>query len=371
MANIRPGKFWRNQARRARSRVGESVTSERSRIGTRNKARRCRRSFRSSIRARGACVPRHRAARASCLRHSADQPASPRAWDFHSDFEKCFPCGAARISQPHPGEVKIFVEQNAAVLPGTLFQFGVEDDFAPANEGGGVGGIAGGVTQIGAIADPDGSGRRKVEQAFVATPTYNNCMDLAALLTEQANPASAPHRQAFDRRDAARDERRRSQSGGVGASGNSSDREGGGWHCGGFPEGRAAVLYRRGDERTAGRAGCGGVSADFQRARRIWCRASSRAAKRRFRALRRQRRTIRRSACAICRRAASVTGDVLCGIAASGRTPYVLGAIDEANRLGALTIGISCTPDSELARRAKIAITPAARARRSLRDRRD
>jgi N-acetylmuramic acid 6-phosphate etherase len=50
--------------------------------------------------------------------------------------------------------------------------------------------------------------------------------------------------------------------------------------------------------------------------------------------------------------------DVLCGIAASGRTPYVLGAIDEANRLGAVTIGISCTPDSDLARRAKIAITP-------------
>jgi N-acetylmuramic acid 6-phosphate etherase len=50
--------------------------------------------------------------------------------------------------------------------------------------------------------------------------------------------------------------------------------------------------------------------------------------------------------------------DVLCGIAASGRTPYVLGAIDEANRLGALTVGISCTPDSELARRVKIAITP-------------
>ena len=50
--------------------------------------------------------------------------------------------------------------------------------------------------------------------------------------------------------------------------------------------------------------------------------------------------------------------DVLCGIAASGRTPYVLGAIDEANRLGARTIGISCTPDSELSRRARIAITP-------------
>lgn len=50
--------------------------------------------------------------------------------------------------------------------------------------------------------------------------------------------------------------------------------------------------------------------------------------------------------------------DVLCGIAASGRTPYVLGAIDEANRLGALTIGISCTPGSVLSRRAGIAITP-------------
>ena len=50
--------------------------------------------------------------------------------------------------------------------------------------------------------------------------------------------------------------------------------------------------------------------------------------------------------------------DVLCGIAASGRTPYVLGAIDEANRMGALTIGISCVPDSELSRRVRIAITP-------------
>jgi len=50
--------------------------------------------------------------------------------------------------------------------------------------------------------------------------------------------------------------------------------------------------------------------------------------------------------------------DVLVGIAASGRTPYVLGAIDEANRLGAVTVGICCTPDAELSRRAKIAIAP-------------
>jgi N-acetylmuramic acid 6-phosphate etherase len=50
--------------------------------------------------------------------------------------------------------------------------------------------------------------------------------------------------------------------------------------------------------------------------------------------------------------------DVLVGIAASGRTPYVLGAVAKARRLGAVTVGISCTPDSELARAVEIAITP-------------
>jgi N-acetylmuramic acid 6-phosphate etherase len=50
--------------------------------------------------------------------------------------------------------------------------------------------------------------------------------------------------------------------------------------------------------------------------------------------------------------------DVLVGIAASGRTPYVLGAVAAANALGAVTIGISCTPDSDLARTVQIAITP-------------
>jgi N-acetylmuramic acid 6-phosphate etherase len=51
--------------------------------------------------------------------------------------------------------------------------------------------------------------------------------------------------------------------------------------------------------------------------------------------------------------------DTLVGIAASGRTPYVLGAIDYAKRRGALTIGLSCVPGSALARAAEIAITPA------------
>ena len=50
--------------------------------------------------------------------------------------------------------------------------------------------------------------------------------------------------------------------------------------------------------------------------------------------------------------------DILCGIAASGRTPYVLGAIAEANRMGAVTVGLSCTPNSELSRAAQIKITP-------------
>lgn len=52
--------------------------------------------------------------------------------------------------------------------------------------------------------------------------------------------------------------------------------------------------------------------------------------------------------------------DVLAGIAASGRTPYVLGAIAQARSIGALTIGISCTPRSELAAAVDIAITPLA-----------
>ena len=51
--------------------------------------------------------------------------------------------------------------------------------------------------------------------------------------------------------------------------------------------------------------------------------------------------------------------DVLVGIAASGRTPYVLGAVQYARELGAITIGVSCVPDSEVSRAAQIAITPA------------
>jgi N-acetylmuramic acid 6-phosphate etherase len=51
-------------------------------------------------------------------------------------------------------------------------------------------------------------------------------------------------------------------------------------------------------------------------------------------------------------------GDALIGIAASGRTPYVLGAIAEARKMGALTAGISCTNDSELSRAVEFPIEP-------------
>jgi len=51
--------------------------------------------------------------------------------------------------------------------------------------------------------------------------------------------------------------------------------------------------------------------------------------------------------------------DALAGISASGRTPYVLGALRYAAEVGAARIALSANPDSEAARLAEIAITPA------------
>lgn len=48
--------------------------------------------------------------------------------------------------------------------------------------------------------------------------------------------------------------------------------------------------------------------------------------------------------------------DFLVGIAASGRTPYVLGAVDEAARMGAATGGISCCRGAELSKRVRYAV---------------
>lgn len=50
--------------------------------------------------------------------------------------------------------------------------------------------------------------------------------------------------------------------------------------------------------------------------------------------------------------------DTLVGIATSGRTPYVLAAMAFARSIGCLVIGLSCSPDSPVARVGDIAITP-------------
>lgn len=50
--------------------------------------------------------------------------------------------------------------------------------------------------------------------------------------------------------------------------------------------------------------------------------------------------------------------DTVVGIAASGRTPYVIGALREARRRGILTAAIACNPDSPMAAEADIAIEP-------------
>lgn len=48
--------------------------------------------------------------------------------------------------------------------------------------------------------------------------------------------------------------------------------------------------------------------------------------------------------------------DVLVGIAASGRTPYVLGAIEYAQSIGATTVGVACNVPSALLEAAEIGI---------------
>ncbi|MBI3133693.1 MAG: N-acetylmuramic acid 6-phosphate etherase [Bacteroidetes bacterium] len=51
-------------------------------------------------------------------------------------------------------------------------------------------------------------------------------------------------------------------------------------------------------------------------------------------------------------------GDILIGIAASGGTPYVLGALEMAKKNGVLTGGITCNPGSPLTEKADYALVP-------------
>ncbi len=52
------------------------------------------------------------------------------------------------------------------------------------------------------------------------------------------------------------------------------------------------------------------------------------------------------------------SGDVVVGIATSGRTPYVIGGLQYARSIGAFTVGLSCNEDSELAQVSDLQITP-------------
>jgi N-acetylmuramic acid 6-phosphate etherase len=55
--------------------------------------------------------------------------------------------------------------------------------------------------------------------------------------------------------------------------------------------------------------------------------------------------------------ARGVTGrDAVVGIAASGRTPYTVGAIEHARGLGAFTAAVTCVPDSAITRAAEVSI---------------
>lgn len=48
--------------------------------------------------------------------------------------------------------------------------------------------------------------------------------------------------------------------------------------------------------------------------------------------------------------------DVVVGIAASGRTPYTIGAVEYARKIGALTVCVTCNENTEIARAAEIPI---------------
>jgi N-acetylmuramic acid 6-phosphate etherase len=50
--------------------------------------------------------------------------------------------------------------------------------------------------------------------------------------------------------------------------------------------------------------------------------------------------------------------DALVGIAASGKTPYTVGAIAYARQLGAFTVGLTCVPNSPITHAAEVSIVP-------------
>jgi N-acetylmuramic acid 6-phosphate etherase len=249
----------------------------------------------------------------------------------------------------------MLVQQYPAMLPGAGLQGGIENDNAAADECGGVRRIARRVAQIGPVPDCHLPAVEEIVDG--RHPLTISCMDLAALLTEQANPASA-HIDKLSTEEMlrviGREDRRVADAVAMeiprialAVEGIVNAFRNGGrlFYIGAGTSGRLGVLDAAECPPTFN------VPPDLVQG--IIAGGEG--------ALSRATETTEDDP-AIGARDLQGRGflqnDVLCGIAASGRTPYVLGAIDEANRLNALTIGISCTPDSELARRAKIAITP-------------
>jgi N-acetylmuramic acid 6-phosphate etherase len=270
--------------------------------------------------------------------------------------EICLPRPPPLVAQTHPREVKIFVQQYPAMFPRAFFQAGIENDNAAADEGRGMRGIAHRVSKIDPVPDTHLPAVKKLKEGSGHPPTIN-CMDLAALLTEQANPASA-HIDQLSTEEMLRvigmEDRKVAEAVAVeiprialAVDGIVAAFRNGGrlFYIGAGTSGRLGVLDAAECPPTFN------VPPDLVQG----IIAGGEAA------LSRATETTEDDP-AIGARDLETRGfqqkDVLCGIAASGRTPYVLGAIDEANRLNALTIGISCTSDSDLARRAKIAITP-------------
>jgi N-acetylmuramic acid 6-phosphate etherase len=58
------------------------------------------------------------------------------------------------------------------------------------------------------------------------------------------------------------------------------------------------------------------------------------------------------------RRRGFTKDDALVGIAASGRTPYTVGAVSYARELGAFTVALTCVPDSPITKAAELSIVP-------------
>ena len=50
--------------------------------------------------------------------------------------------------------------------------------------------------------------------------------------------------------------------------------------------------------------------------------------------------------------------DAVVGLAASGRTPYTLGAVGHARKLGAFTVAVTCAPESPITRAVDVAVVP-------------